>query len=246
MDDTTTSSTSTTTTRGRRGGRPLPGLEAPPGSRSRVPGACLVAAALALAAAGALDPAVPGDSLAALLAHVSEDSARWTAWSLCLVLTGLLLLPAVAALVRLPSRREPGARLTTAGGYLAGAGAVGLVALGASELDVAALASGPAPGPEVLAVAERLEGSAGLAVVFLLVLPGVHVGVPLLLWGLRRARLLAAWVPVLATAGALGSWFLSEVDGPWEGLALVATAVALLATGPLLLRGAGAPSRRAS
>ena len=209
---------------------------AAPLTRTRLAGGCLAAGALLLAVTAALDPPTPAGGLPELLAHTAVHPARWTAWALCMTVTALVLLPGVAALSRVvpPGR---GAALTVAGTCATGAGLVGMAVLGAAETYLPALTAGSLPvAPQTLAAAARLEDAPGLAVAFLLVLPGFYAGLPLLLWGLRRARALPLWVPVAATAGSAASWFASELPNPWEALCRVPVVVALLVTSRLLLR----------
>ncbi|GAA0292038.1 hypothetical protein [Kineococcus aurantiacus] len=205
--------------------------------RTRLAGVCLVVGAVLLAATGALDPSMPGDSSGDLLTYAVAEQGRWTAWSLTLAAAGLVLLPAVSALGR--AVRGRGSALSVTGACLAGAGMVGMVLVGTSEADVPVLAGSQLPVPaEVVSVAERMAGGPGLGIAFLLMLPGYYLGVPVLLWGLRRARLLATWVPLVGTAGVIGSWFATEAGDVWELLFRCVVALALTATSPVLLRGA--------
>ncbi|PPK97901.1 hypothetical protein CLV92_10251 [Kineococcus xinjiangensis] len=214
-----------------------------PLTRTRLAGACLVAGALLLLTTGALDPPLLGDTLDDLLTHVVTEPGRWTAWALALAATGLVLLPGIAALGRAATGR--GAALTVTGACLAGAGMVGMVLVGTREADLPVLAGPTLPvPPDVVAAVERMESAPGLVIPFLLMLPGYYLGLPLLFWGLRRARLVATWVPVVATVGVVGSWFATGMADPWEFLTRGAVAVALIATSPVLLRGAvPAPSQ---
>jgi hypothetical protein len=205
--------------------------------RTRLAGGCLVAGASLLLVTGALDPPLPGDTLEDLLGYAVTERGRWTAWALALAATGLVLLPGVAALGRAVTGR--GSALSVCGACLAGAGMVGMVLVGTSEADLPVLAGSTLPTPaDVTAAAERMASGPGLVVAFLLMLPGYYLGLPVLLWGLRRARLVATWVPLLGTAGVLGSWFATDAGAVWELLFRGVVAIALIATSPVLLRGA--------
>jgi len=205
--------------------------------RTRLAGGCIVAGALLLLITGALDPPLPSDTLEDLLSYAVTERGRWTAWALALAATGLVLLPGVVALGRAVTGR--GSALSVCGSCLAGAGMVGMVLVGTSEADLPVLAGPTLPTPvETTAAAERMASGPGLMVAFLLMLPGYYLGLPLLLWGLRRARLVAVWVPWVGTGGVVGSWFATGAGGLGEGVFRCFVAVALIATSPVLLRDA--------
>jgi hypothetical protein len=219
--------------------RPDSGAQEPL-TRTRLAAVCLLAGAVLTAVTAVLDPAVPDDTLEGLLTYTATEPERWTAWALALTATGLVLLPAIAALGRAVTGR--GAGLTLTGACMAGAGAVGMVVLGASETTLTALTAGTTPvTAETVAAAERLEEAPGLAVAFILLLLGWYVGLRVLLWGLWRARRVALWVPVLGTLGGVGAWFASAWPNPWEGAFTLLTALALAGCAPVLLRRSATP-----
>ncbi|TNM68512.1 hypothetical protein FHN55_06860 [Streptomyces sp. NP160] len=236
MTRTQQSPRSSTTAAGSAGGPAGGPAAGRPLRRTRLAGASLVIGAALLVAVGLLDPEVTGDGAAGALAAAQAAPGRWTAWGLALAATGLVLLPAVAALGGAAARSGRRAGLAVTGAVMTGAGTVGMVAVGLGELDLVALASAGLPDGAALAAAEAVESSPGVAVGFLLLLAGWYVGRPLLLWGLWRARVVPLWVPATGTAAAVGSWLASGWPNPWEAVFAVVAAAALVGCAPVLLR----------
>jgi hypothetical protein len=206
--------------------------------RTRVAGYVVLLGALSLGVTETIDPVVPGEGVLSLLHFAAEHPVRWTAWSMLLQLTALLLLPGVVALQGLVHGR--GAGLTVTGALVFGGGLVGLFAFGASNGELVPIAGGGPVGEEVVAAMERLDTSIVLAAVFILALPGFHFGLPLLLAGLARAGLVPTWVALVGAIGALGAIPASGVKA-WESAAFWLAAVALaLAALPLIGRPSGA------
>ena len=205
-----------------------------PLSRTRYAGFSLLVGAVLLGVTETVHPDVPGDDIESLLVYAARQPGSWTRWALLLMLTALLLLPGVVALPRRVHGR--GARLTVWGACVSAGGLVGLFAFAALNAQTVPLAGDRLPlSVDVVAAAERMEMDAGAGVVFLVALPGFHLGLPLLLWGLHRAGALPLWVAVLGTVGALGSIGADSLGGRWEAVTFWLLALALAATARLLL-----------
>lgn len=170
-----------------------------------------------------------GDGAYGIATAVAAAPHAWLAgWTLAL-LGSAALVAGVSALSAHVSRR--GAGLTTAGLILFGAGAMGFVGLAASELVLVPVV-GDDPGA-VVAVVERMNESAALAVVFLLYLPGWFLGLPVLLGGLWRAGVAPWWSLPAAVASVLSGFVLSSALGEYE---VVASLLLLFAFVPVLGR----------
>ena len=141
-----------------------------------------------------------------LVAAVSAHPDRWMlGYSLQLV----AVLPMLAGVVGLAARVEArGRTLTRIGACIFAIGLVGVAAMAATELMLVPVATGPHAA--AVTMADRMDQSAALVVVFALALPGMFFGVPLLALGLARA---------------------GETSWTLAGIAVVATVVGFPATG---------------
>ncbi len=163
-------------------------------------GAAMVAGAACLALAESVHVQVGGEWTAeAMLVSVGEHPGRWLLWSLLIMATGLLLLPGVVAWrTRAAAGPGRGRGLTTVGTTVLGAGLVGLFGFGGMHAHSVDMVGGTLPVPAGLVEAyTRADEGVGTAVTAGLALLCFHVGVPLFLAGLARARLLSWPVAVL-------------------------------------------------
>ncbi|WP_298988747.1 hypothetical protein [uncultured Pseudokineococcus sp.] len=200
------------------GGRlPGPGpAAAPPRRRAPAAGSAMVVGAVCLAVAEALHVEVGGEwTVTALLESFAAHPGRWTTWAVLLMATGPLLLPGVLAWWRLA--RERGGRgrsLTTAGTVVTVASLVAMVGFGASHADGVALVGGVTPVAGALVEGyERAESSSpGLLATSGATVLGFHLGVPLLLGGLVRARLVRPWLGVVGGAAAVAALVVGDLS----------------------------------
>jgi hypothetical protein len=203
-------------------------------SRQRGAGVCLFAAAAALAAAeGLAHPSIDGDDAASLLDAAAKHATSWTAWCLLLVISAVLFVPGVVALVGRVSDR--GARLTLIGGALFTAGLVTMSGFAGVNALLVPL-SGSGARPEILTAITAAENDPVIATVTLVTFIGFHLGLPLLLGGLRRAGIAPGWVFWAGTVGAIGAILLSNVSGVLERACFMLIAVAMVPLALSLLR----------
>ena len=210
----------------------------PVSARTRAAGLGLVAGAIALAIAESLHPHDNGD----LLTAYSEQPGRWTAWALLIMATAMFTLPGVVAWHA--RARHRGSRLTTTGAVLLGAALIALFSFGESNGEAVALAGTTQPVPaEVLAAYARVDStSVPLFVMFLIAIPGFHLGLPIFLAGLARAGLIRTWLAVVGGTAAVLSIFIGGVH-PLLGVAAFIIVAASLATLGVTLIKAGSPER---
>jgi hypothetical protein len=205
--------------------------------RRRDAGVALVLGAICLAVAevihprgGASDPAGYANALAA-------EPERWTAWSLLIMATAMLQLPAVLAW-RAAVVAGPGVRLVAAGGGITAVALVALFAFGQSHGEGSAFAGTPPLDPAVVDAFTRADSAVSLGVMLLLALPGFHLGWPILLAGLARARAVPVPLAVVGGATALGSLVAAALGPVAETATFVVLAACLAALGAVLVRDA--------
>jgi hypothetical protein len=134
--------------------------------------------AATLSVVGSLVQPHGADGPGALAVLVADHPDRWlVGWTLQMLGAGLLL----PGIVTLMSARG---RLVGVGGVLFALGAVGSACSAATELLLVPVTDGPAS--QVLPVVQRMDSSPALAIVYLLALPGMLFGPPLLVAGLAR------------------------------------------------------------
>jgi hypothetical protein len=203
-----------------------------PGARTRAAGLGLVAGAIALAIAESLHPQSNDD----LLTGFSEEPGRWTAWALLIMATGMCCLPGVVAWHARARRR--GSRLTTAGAIILGAALVALFSFGESNGEAVALAGSAQPVPaEVIAAYARVDStSVPLFVMFLIAIPGFHLGLPIFLAGLARAGLIRWWLAAVGGTAAVLSIFVGGLHPLLGPAAFVVVAATLAVLGFRLLK----------
>ena len=136
------------------------------------------ALAAVLSVGGALVQPHGADGPDALTRLVADHPDRWLAGWVLQLLGAALLLPGITALMSVRGR------LAGVGGTLVAAGAVGSACAAATELMLVPVTD--APVSQVLPVVQRMDSSPALAIVYLLALPGVLFGPPLLVAGLAR------------------------------------------------------------
>jgi len=215
---------------------PLPVTTHPPGTvarrRRRTAGVLLAVGGLALAASQVVQPRGGDEVFAVSLAGSRE---RWVAWGVLVMVSALLQLPAVV-LLRASVTTGRGARLTGAGGALTALSLVALFGFGLTHADLATLV-GPAPvRPDVLAAFQRLDESVSLGVTTVLALAGFHLGWPLLLAGLARARRFPPALAVVGAASVFLSLFGAVLGAGGEVALFLLAGLCLAACGVVLVR----------
>ena len=190
--------------------------------RRRLARSGLVLGPLLLAAGGVVTPEA-GESGRSLVAAVGAGPARWTAGQLTTIAGGALLLVGLAHLAsRLPAR----ARTAAVGLTWFAVGVLGQALLAATELLLVPLS---APGDEAAAAAvDRISESNGLAVIFVLYLPGMLLGGLLLFLGLRVCRMISSGVAALGAAAVCFGFFVEDAVPAGDLVTGAALATALL------------------
>lgn len=218
--------------RNRTTGLPL-GTDAARGAPPSPPAAPLAAASMVvgaacLAVAQAVQVEVGGPwSTEAMLLSIAERPGRWMVWSLLIMAVGLFLLPGVVAWrTRVAAGPSRGRGLTTVGSVVLGASLVALFGFGGSHAYSVDMVGGEVPTELVVAYARADEGL-GVAVTSVLALFGFHLGVPLFLAGLARARQVSWRFAAFGGVAALASFVVGEVSW-WLGVGTFVAVAAIL------------------
>jgi hypothetical protein len=199
--------------------------------RRRIAGAAMVAAPLVFVAAEVLHARFeldPEEQLAA----VAENTGRWYAAHL-LVLTALaLVVPAFLGLARIVRPRRP--VLAHVGLILFVPGVVALAAGVGMELVLWQMAQPAADRAEMVALAERVNESAGIAPVFVVLLcfpvAWLLAGI-----GLYAARAVPAWAAALVAVSQPFGFAVELAGGP-KALAVAAQVLFALGLVPIGVR----------
>jgi hypothetical protein len=211
------------------------GADARRDRRRRLAGVSLVLGAACLAAAEVVHPRGGDGDPAAFARALADQPVRWTTWSLLIMATALLQLPAVLHW-RGSVLAGPGARLTGIGGGVTAVALVALFAFGQSHGEGTAFAGRPPVDPAVIDAFVRADSAVSLGVMLLLALPGFHLGWPILLAGLARARAVPVPLAVVGGATALGSLVAAALGPVAETVVFVVLAATLAALGARLAR----------
>jgi len=199
--------------------------------RRRIAGAAMVVAPLVIVVAEVLHARFELDA-SKQLAAVAEHTGRWYAAHLLVLLGLALAVPAFLGLARLVRRRRPG--LAHLGLVLFVPGLVALAAAAGMEFVLWQMAQPEADRAAMVALAERVNESEGLAPVFavLLLFPIAWFVVGL---GLYVARAVPTWTAALiAVSQPFG--FAVELAGGPKALAVVAQLLFALGLVPVGLR----------
>jgi hypothetical protein len=161
-----------------------------------------------------------------LLSAATNASGRMISSSLLLLVSSVLLVPAIVGIIRLTPRR--GAGLANAGAVLLVMGGLGHAMAATYYLVVSALPGSGLDSTEIDSVLQHLDSAPNLAISFVFI---VSFGFGLLFSfiGLRRAGAVPTWV-----LGAVIAAFLMEVAAPGgQGIALVKQGLGVVAFGYL-------------
>ena len=164
--------------------------------------AALIGAPLTgLAAACAWPPLRTGER--AQIAAIAAQPGRWYAFTLLIMLSSFLLVPAVLALMRLLGRTRPVWALLA--GSLAGLGVLVSIADSASGLMYWQMGASGASLGQMAALATRYNATAGTAMIFMIGGLATVAGTLLLSAGLWRARAVPAWTAVAFPVAAIAN-----------------------------------------
>ena len=209
-------------------------LSDPRSFRRQVAGAAMIVAPLVFVIAEMLHAKLQTEAAKQLIA-VADNTGRWYAAHVLILISLALTVPAFFGLVHLLGRGR--AAFGHLGLVVFVPGVVALAAIVGMELVLWQMAQPNANRDEMVALAERVNESAGTAVVFLVALffplAWLLVGI-----GLYLARTVPRWAAVLiALAQPIG--FVSELAGGPKALAVsaqIAFAVGLIPVGIQVLR----------
>jgi hypothetical protein len=154
--------------------------------------ACIATPAFGIAAA----LATPGlqDSRSAELTDISQHSARFFAYAICILVSSYLLVPAVFAIVGL----VPTNRGSFIAGVLAQVGMLAAIGDAATELMYWQMGAHGADHRQMAALADRYENSAGVSLVY-------NIGALTMLVGLVWLGALPRWAAAALPVGALAN-----------------------------------------
>ena len=179
----------------------MPGQQLP---RAAAMASLITAPLLGLAAASAWPPLRTGER--AQIAAITAQPGRWYIFSLFILLSSIMLVPAVLALMRLLGHTRPVWALTA--GCLAGLGV--LIGIGDSATQLVFWQMG-APGAsldQMTALATRYNSAPGAALIFMIGGLATLCGTVLLSAGLWRAHAIPAWtafaIPAATIANIVG------------------------------------------
>ncbi len=200
----------------------------------QIAGAAMIAAPTVIVVAEILHPRFETDA-AKQLEAVAADTGRWYAAHALVLVALMLLLPAFAGLAHILEATRPTLSHLSLMAFVPGL--VVLAALAGMELVLWQMAQPVADRAEMIALAERLDESAGIAPLFVLVLlfPAAWL---LVGTGLYLARSVPRWTAVLiALSQPVG--FVGELSGGPKWLAVaaqIAFAIGLVPIGIRVLR----------
>jgi hypothetical protein len=161
----------------------------------------ITAPLLGLAAACAWPPLRTGER--AQIAAIAAQPGRWYVFSLFILLSTIMLVPAVLALMRLLGQARPVGALI--GGSLAGLGV--LIGIGDSATQLVFWQMG-APGAsldQMAALAARYNSAPGAALIFMIGGLATLCGTLLLSAGLWRAHAIPAWTALAIPAAMIAN-----------------------------------------
>jgi hypothetical protein len=163
--------------------------------------ALLGAPLLGLAAACTWPPLRAGER--AQIAAIAAQPGRWYTFTLLIMLSSFLLVPAVLALMRLLGQTRPLWALLA--GCLAGLGVLVSIADSASGLMYWQMSAPGASLGQMAALATRYNAAAGAAVIFMIGGLATVAGTLLLAVGLWRARAVPAWTAIAVPAATIAN-----------------------------------------
>jgi hypothetical protein len=205
-------------------------------------GGSMIGSALLLLGASVASPAIKSNE-AAQIAVIAQHPARYYLFTILILGSSMLLVPALIGLMRITAERSP--RLSNIGGALALFGALVAVGDSTSQLVIWQMGARGADRAQMAALLHRFDNVAGASLFFSIGGLSVVVGMLLLSIALYRAKAAPAW----AAAGVIAGTVLNIVgfSASSVGILIVSSVVLLAALGWIgwqLL--AGGPSAEAA
>jgi hypothetical protein len=168
----------------------------------RILAATCIAAPLFGVVAGAANPALGGSSSSQLLA-ISNHSAAFYVYAICILISSYLLVPAVLAIMAVIKASRPGWAL--AGGALTLVGALIAVGDAATELVYWQMGQPRADHGQMVALADRYDAAVGASLVYNIGGIVTILGLVLLGIGVWRSAAAPRWVGVALPVGAIAN-----------------------------------------
>jgi Domain of unknown function (DUF4386) len=197
-----------------------------PRFRRIVAGVSLVLSPVFLLAAFVVVPTMASDTRA-MLAAIAQHPTQWYLFGLFLLVSYVLLAPAVLGLMHL--LRDRAAAWSGIGGSLALLGTISAVTDTRLVFVTWQMAAPEADRDQMVALLTRLEASAGATLPFILGTLGLVIGTVLLAIGLYRARTVPTWVAAALGAGIVAN-LAAFIAGSRPGL-IASSAILVLAYG---------------
>ena len=169
--------------------------------RTAAAASLITAPLLGLVAACAWPPLRTGDR--AQIAAIGAQPGRWYIFSLFLLLSTIMLVPAVLALMRLLGHSRPVWALTA--GSLAQLGILIGIGDAATQLMVWQMAAPGASLSQMTALATRYNAAPGTALIFMIGGLATLCGMLLLSAGLWRAHAVPAWTAIAIPAATIAN-----------------------------------------
>jgi hypothetical protein len=187
----------------------------------------MVAAPVVLLVAMVIHPASDMNE-AAQVATIAANLDAWYVAHLLALVSIALMVPAVLGLMHMLRERE--VAFGHVGGGLAMLGLLAFAGIVGMELAIWQMVAGGSTR-EAVALLERLNGTAGITIPFVLVSFGFTLGLACLAAGLYRARAVQSWMAVSVAVGALLLGFAFVTAMNW--LAIVAAAFLVVGVGAI-------------
>jgi hypothetical protein len=202
-------------------------------SRKMVAGACMVVAPLILLATVVIHPPSDMDE-ATQVATIAGNLDAWYVAHLLAFVSIAVMAPAVLGLMHMLRERE--VAFGHVGGGLAMLGLLAFAGIVGMELAMWQMVAGGSTS-EAVGLLERLNGTAGITIPFVLVSFGFTLGLACLAVGLYRARAVQSWMAVSMAIGAILFGFAFAMALNWLGIVAAAfLVVGLGAIGRMVLR----------
>jgi hypothetical protein len=189
-------------------------------------GGSMIGSALLMLGASVASPAIKSNETAQI-AVIAQHPARYYLFTILILGSSMLLVPALIGLMRITAERSP--RLSNIGGALSLLGALVAVGDSTSQLVIWQMGARGADRAQMAALLHRYDNVAGASVLFSVGGLSVVVGVLLLSIALYRAKAAPAW----AAAGVLAGTVLNVVgfSASSVGILIVSSVVLLAALG---------------
>jgi hypothetical protein len=194
--------------------------------RKTIAGFCMVLAPLLVLVSEVIHPAEKsnsGDQLAVIAGHLD----RWYVAHLIAIVAIALLVPAVLGLMHMLRERE--VAWGHLGGGLAMLGLLAITGIVAIEGFVGWQAAAGGDRAQMVALFDRLTGTAGFVIPFMVVAFGFMLGLSCLAVGLYRARVVPSWVSLFLIVAAAG--FAGELAASVNAFGIVGAAFLLVGLG---------------